>query len=84
MNVVLILATVFLFVFVSSPAAAQTQPAQPQMPPPPPATQAPPTLAPPTAKAKSSQHCRDAVSGKFVTAAYAKKNPTTTVCEKSK
>lgn len=78
----------------SLPALAQ--PAQPQMPPPP-ATQATPTAptsvkpvtVKPTVKgtkvkSDKSSNCRDATSGKFVTAAYAKKNPTTTVCETTK
>ncbi len=77
---------------ISWSAQAQTPP--PQMPPPPPTTQGPPTAPTPvkplsvkptvkSTKAKSS-NCRDATSGKFVTAAYAKKNPTTTVCETTK
>lgn len=35
-------------------------------------------------KVKSHLNCRDAVSGEYVTPAYAKKHPDTTVCEKSK
>jgi hypothetical protein len=40
------------------------------------------TLSPMAASAKTN--CRDAKTGNFVTAAYAKKHPTTTVCEKVK
>jgi len=78
--------------FVACPALAQTPP-PPQMSPPPPAVQPPPptsvkplTVKPPTVKGTKakSNNCRDATSGKFVTAGYAKKNPTTTVCETTK
>jgi hypothetical protein len=79
---------------LSWPVLAQNPPV-PQMPPPPPAVQAPPptpvkpvTVTKSKAKAKgdkqTSQNCRDATSGKYVTPAYAKQNPTTTVCETAK
>lgn len=66
--------------------AVAQQPPPPTMPPAPPATQAAPAAPvpgkPTQAKPKPvSQNCRDATSGKYVTPAYAKKNPTTTVCE---
>jgi hypothetical protein len=35
-------------------------------------------------RGKKHLACRDAVSGEYVTAAYARKHPGTTVCEKSK
>ena len=35
-------------------------------------------------RGKKHLNCRDAVSGEYVTSAYAKKHPDTTVCEKSK